>query len=375
VSVPLQQPREGGRQIAVAALEQALLQRAEAVVAYLNSSSVYLKFEHEHLHRAVQSYLKRSAKRLRPAVLLLSTGAVGGDESVALPAAAGVELFHTWTLVHDDLIDNDGLRRGGPTVHEEFRRAAIESGGYSPQEAEKYGRDIAILAGDIQHGWAVSLFAEIATGNAVSPQVALSLIHILESQVVSDIARGEALDVQYSARPLGEVALEEVLLMLRLKTGALYEFAAKAGAMIGLNSADVGDPQVQALAEFGRLCGTAFQLQDDILGIVGDEKSLGKPVGSDIREGKRTTIVHYAFNNAGRVEKDKLSKILGNRQARGSEVAEAKELLLHLGGVAQTERLAKEWLEKGLHSLEVLPASEQRELLASVAHYMIMRSV
>lgn len=373
--VAIQRDERGGELVSEGALEQALRDREEAVLAYLDSSPVHQGLEHEHLHRAVQSYLKRPAKRLRPAILLLSSGAVGGDEVAALPAAAGIELFHTWTLVHDDLIDNDRMRRGAPTVHEEFRRAAMDSPGYSPRDAEDYGRDIAILAGDVQHGWAVSLFAECGGRNGVSPDVALSLIHTLESNVLGGLARGEALDVEYARRPVEAVTLEEILLMLRLKTGGLYEFAALAGAMIGLDSQDGNHPQVRALAEFGLRCGTAFQLQDDILGVVGDEKKLGKPVGSDIREGKRTPIVYFAFHNANEREKAKLSAILGNRGATQAEIAEAREVLIRLGGVKQTAQLAQQWVENGLRCLQALPATMQRELLASVARYMIARNV
>ena len=369
-------PTRYGRQeqVSGSALQSALRTRQEAVLSWLDPSRARPALEHEHLERAVRSYVARPGKKLRPVVLMLSAGAVGGDETAALPAAAAVEVFHTWTMVNDDIMDNDGTRRGGPSVHEEFRRAALESPGYSEEEAREYGRDIAILAGDVQHGWAVSLLAECA-GNGINPDVVLDLIRILESQVLNDIARGQALDIEYSKRPLGEVTLEETLLMSRLKTGALYEFAAKAGAMIGLDSADASRPEVDALAQFGSCCGTAFQLQDDVLGIIGDEQTLGKPVGTDIREGKRTPIVHFAFHNANAEERTTLGAILGKRDATGPEVAEARDLLTALGGVERTAELARQWLQDALDHLQILPPSEERELLASVARYMVRRRV
>jgi len=362
-------------QIMDGALEEALHERQAAVLHYLDSSPALQQIGHGHLDQAIRSYLKRPGKKLRPAVLLLSAGAVGGDESAALPAAAGIELFHTWTLVHDDLIDNDALRRGGPSVHEEIRRVVLETGGYSSEEAEDYGRNIAILAGDVQHGWAVRLFAECAGRNGVSADVALTLIKIMESRVINNLAWGESLDIEYARRPLGEVTLEDMLLMLQLKTGNLYEFAAQAGAMLGLNSPDDGLAVVKGLAEFGSLCGTAFQLQDDILGIIGDEQTIGKPVGNDIREGKRTPIVYFAWQNADRLEKAKLASVLGNGQATQAEIAEAREMLVELGGVEEASKLAGQWLERGLRCLEVLPPTAQRELLGSLARYMIARSV
>ena len=364
----------GEEEAAFAAVQRALREREEAVLAYLKSSEVTQGLGHERLDRAVRGYLERPAKRLRPAVLMASAGAVGGDESAAIPAAAAIEVFHTWTLVHDDLIDNDAMRRGGPTVHEELRGIGVEAG-YSLREAEEYGRSMAILAGDVQHGWAVSLLAECARMDGVSAEVVLRLIHTLESLVVNDLVRGQALDVEYARRPVEGVGLEEILLMLGLKTGALYEFATRAGAMIGLNSMDASRAEVMAMSQFGRLCGTAFQLRDDILGMIGDERTLGKPVGSDIREGKRTAIVCFALRNASEREKSRLAAILGKREASESEMGEARELLMRLGGVDETARLAAQMLEEGLRWLYVLPESEQRDLLASVARYMVVRSV
>lgn len=368
-------PGQGLEQVSEALLKQVLRDREKTVSAYLSSRLAEETLGHEHLTRAAHSYLRRDGKKLRSTVLMLSTAAVGGNPEAALPAAAGIELFHTWTLVHDDLIDNDSTRRGGPSAHEEVRQIALASGAFSPQEAEEYGRDIAILAGDVQHGWAVSLFAECAREDKVSPAVVLTLIRTLESKVLGDLARGQALDIEYSRRPIGDVALEETLLMEGLKTGALYEFAAQAGAMIGLGSADTERPEVRTLSEFGRLCGGAFQLQDDILGIIGDEEALGKPVGSDIREGKRTPIVYFAFRNGNKEERARLSAVLGNRQATKEEIGEAKEILLALGGVDKARELAERGVEDGVRRLQELPPSFEREVLASLARYMITRSV
>lgn len=375
MSTRLESPGQSREQVNEAVLKRALRDWEKTVSAYLNSRLAEEVLGHEHLDRAIRGYPGRGGKKLRSTILLLSTAAVGGDPEAALPAAAGIELFHTWTLVHDDLIDNDSTRRGGPTAHEEIRQTALASGAFSPQEAEEYGRDIAMLAGDVQHGWAVALFGECGRGNKVSPFVVLTLIRTLESKVLGHLARGQALDTEYSRRPIADIALEEALLMERLKTGALYEFAAQAGAMIGLESSDSEHPYVKALSEFGRLCGTAFQLQDDILGITGDEETLGKPVGSDIREGKRTPIVCFAFRNGSEVERARLSTVLGNRRATKEEIAEAKEILIALGGVDEARELAEQGVEEGVRRLQELPPSPERIVLASLARYMITRSV
>ena len=108
-----------------------LKKREEWVTSYLNSAEFREWFHPQHLREAVYSYVNRAGKRLRPAVLLLSCGAVGGDEKAAIPAAAAVEMFHTWSLVHDDLIDNDQKRRGGYTVHAQLSMIAREQMNYS----------------------------------------------------------------------------------------------------------------------------------------------------------------------------------------------------------------------------------------------------
>lgn len=349
-----------------------LRRREERVVAYYSDPRFRDRFRPEHLQRAVRAYVERPGKRLRPAVLLFACGAVGGDEQVALPAAAGIELFHTWTLVHDDVIDNDAKRRGGPTVHELGRQLAGEELGYDSDRGVRYGRDLAILAGDVQQGWSVCLFAELAD-RGVPADVVLSLIARMESHVLNELIRGELLDVQFAGLPLDRLDRDAILEMLWLKTGVLYEFAATAGAMIGLGTGNVDDPQVRAIGEFASHCGTAFQLQDDILGLLGDAETLGKPVGSDVREGKGTLIVYHAFTQADAQQRAFLSEVLGDRHASDDAVAKATTLLRDLGGVAYTDDLARQHIAQAVPCLEAIHPSTCKELLLAWAQFMIER--
>lgn len=331
-------------------------------------------FRPQDLQDAVFAYLERPGKRLRPAVLMWACGAVGGDENAALPAACAVELFHTWTLVHDDIIDNDQLRRGGPTVHIMGETFAKNKLGYCDEKAKEYGRDLAILTGDSQHGWNVSLLCEAARSGAVNPAVILDIIYYLESYVVNTLIEGETLDVQYARTPIEKLSKDDIVKMLWMKTGALYEFAARAGAMIGLNNSDPNHPYVAALSRFASSCGTAFQLQDDILGLMGKEEKLGKPVGSDVREGKKTTNVYFALRSASKSERDFLLSALGRDSATPDDVQKATQLIVDLGAVQATADLALEHINKALPELEALPDSDYKELLASWAHFMINRS-
>jgi len=346
------------------------------LLAYLGSSPSSSELPAGHLNDAVWSYVRRPAKRLRPGVLMLACGAVGGDPSIALPAAAAVELFHTWTLVHDDIIDNDHMRRGSPTVHAAAARYGADSLGLSPEEATTYGRNIAILAGDVQTGWSTSLLAECGLSGAVDPLVVLTLIRHLQSKIVADLIMGEAQDVEFSLvgdPALSDIDEEKILRMLWLKTGVLYEFAGRAGAMIGRNTTDLNDPQVEAIASFAGKCGIAFQLQDDIIGILGEEADTGKPKGSDIREGKLTLIVHEAFKNASEGQCATLMATLGNGGATSQELEEVTALLCELGGVERAASLARSYIESAVPFLHSLPESEPRTLLEGWSEFMIDR--
>ena len=353
---------------------EALSAREQKVSRYFQQQQYRDWFQPQDLKDAVFAYVERSGKRLRPAVLMWSCGAVGGNEDIALPAAAGVELFHTWTLVHDDLIDNDDLRRGGPTVHKLGENFAKTKLGYSEERSVEYGRDLAVLTGDSQHGWTISLFCECAMKSEVDPKVMIDIIYRLESYVVNTLIEGETLDVQYASTPIEQLTTDDIVHMLWMKTGVLYEFAARSGAMIGLNNSDPNHPYVAALSRFASQCGTAFQLQDDILGLMGKEKQLGKPIGSDVREGKKTTIVYYSLKSATPEERKFLLSVLGNRDADSADVQKAMDLMISLGAVAKTADLALDHVNKALPELEVLPDTEYKELLKSWAHFMIDRS-
>jgi len=355
-------------------LLEALKAREGKVSEYFGQPRFREWFKPHDLRNAVFSYIERPGKRLRPAVLMWACGAVGGNEDSALSAAAAVEMFHTWTLVHDDLIDNDDLRRGGPTVHKLGEAFALDSLGYNEEKSREYGRDLAVLTGDSQHGWTISLLCEATTQGGVDARVVLDIIYYLESYVVNTLIEGETLDVQYSRTPIEQLTREDIVHMLWMKTGVLYEFAARAGAMLGLNLPDAKHPYVAALSRFASSCGTAFQLQDDILGLLGKEEQLGKPIGSDVREGKKTTIVYFALKAASKEEKAFLFSILGNPNASAEEVEKATHLMVSLGGVEQTAKLALDHVNAALPELNVLPDSSYKELLTSWAHYMINRT-
>lgn len=354
--------------------EEALSQRKIWVLDYLAQDTRKALFVPEDIHDAVYSYVMAGGKVLRPCALFFACGAVGGDERMAIPAAVAIELFHTWTLVHDDIMDRDALRRGQPTVHEEFRRRALRRNGYTNGEARHYGLSIGIMTAEVQHGWAISLMTELYNEQRRNADVVMALIRQLETDVLLALVGGQTLDIQYAKTPIESLKEAFILDMLWRKTGALYQFAGMAGAMIGLNTADKYHPLVKAVSTFTGECGVAFQLKDDILGITGNEKTLGKPVGSDIREGKRTAILSFAYQQASDMERRMLLDVIGNAEASDAEVQQVKILLQSLGGVEHAEALAEQRIETAMMNLDALPASDHKQLLITWAEYLIGRS-
>jgi geranylgeranyl diphosphate synthase, type I len=348
---------------------------AEKTVKHLIQDKYLDRFEPADMKEAASLYIKSGGKRLRPAILLWSCGAVGGDVEKALPAAAAVEIFHTWTLVHDDIIDRDDRRRGNSTVHELFTKNANKSiPNISEEDKSHYGSSVAILAGDVQHGWGISLMSELAEENGVDPLLTLHLIDKLDNEVLNLLVEGELLDIQFSHIPLEEITTDDIENMLWKKTGALYKFCAEAGSLIGINRKELDNEYVKALASFSSLCGIAFQLQDDLLGVVGDPQKLGKPVGNDIREGKRTTIVKYAYEAANMVEKTLINRVLGDGQARKEDIENVIKILGDRGGIEKTKARSQFYIDKAVTELDKIPDSDYKDLLMSWAEFMISRN-
>ena len=353
----------------------AIEERVAWVQEYVMQPDYLNRFAPEDMREAVVCYFESGGKRLRPAVLLFCVGAVGGDERKALSAAAAVEIFHTWTLVHDDIIDRDDTRRGAPTVHERFFRKPSTQRLFDHHESDSrhYGISVAVLAGDVQHGWGISLMTELTSKFGLDPLVTLKIMNTLDTRVLCTLVDGEMLDIQYSKLPIEQLTVEEIETMLWKKTGALFEFCGTSGAAIGMNTPDFEHPLAVSLAAFCSACGSAFQLQDDILGVIGDEQILGKPVGSDIRSGKRTVIVQHAYLNATPAERKLLLETLGNLDATDEQVGDVAHILEKRNGIRYSADRAREHVNHALQHLEKIPPSKYRDWLSDWAQLMIER--
>jgi geranylgeranyl diphosphate synthase, type I len=312
---------------------------------------------------------------LRPAVLMFACGAVGGDEETALPAAAAVELYHTFTLVHDDIIDRDEMRRGVQTVHAEFRDRSHQQMGFDAATAAHYGLAIAILAGDMQQGWAASLLPDLHKTYGLPPELALNLIAELFHRTQVTLINGETTDIIQAETPIDQLSEDDVLDMLWQKTGILYEFAGRAGAAIGLKEPNLHHPTVEAVSAFASKCGTAFQIQDDILGITGDTATIGKDAGSDIREGKRTIIVLHSLKNMNVKDRDFTMQVLGNYDAAQEDLNKVAALLVENGGVSHAKALAQQYTQEALDHLDVLSDNTYKQLLVAWAEFITERTL
>lgn len=291
------------------------------------------------LYDACWHLIEAGGKRLRPLLVLESCKALGGKEEDALPEAAAVELVHTFTLIHDDIMDEDDERRGVPAVHVEW------------------GVPIAILAGDTLFSKAFEFAARGGSERAVDEL----------ARACTEICEGQAMDIEFEDRE--DVTEEEFIEMVRRKTAALM----RASCVIGGLKADAEEEQLEALAEYGENMGIAFQIQDDVLDLVGDEEELGKPVGSDIIEGKKTLIVIKALEEADEETRERILEVLGNPNATREDVMEVIGIMEELGAIDYAKEKAREFALKAKEALEELPDNEHTELLRRIADFVVER--
>jgi len=346
--------------------------RREAVVKYIEGFGLTHLVSMPHLRDYLLSYPLRGGKSLRPALVALAAGAAGGSDvtSTTLPLQAAVELYHNWTLIHDDIIDEDDLRRGKPSLHREIENAAREDG--YDEGAEKYGRDIAILVGDLMHG-NVNLLALRLIDEGVDPKVVLKILWLMHAELTPALVDGEAEDVRFCRENIGDITEDQVIEMLEGKTAALFEYCGTAGALVGLGIDDPSHAAAASLAAFSRAAGLAFQIQDDILGLVGDQEKLGKPRGSDLREGKHTLILLHAFREGSSEQLSQLEPLVGKSDVTADEVDLAEKIVREIGSIEYVNGIAQEYITSALPFLEELEPSESRDLLAGLAEYMIDR--
>ena len=240
-----------------------------------------------HLYEPITYTMDLGGKRLRPVLVLMACDAVGGDINRAITPAIGLEMFHNFTLLHDDVMDKADIRRGKPTVH------------------VKWDDNTAILSGDAMLTMATQLIAQ-------SPADVMPQVMDLYNRTAMEIYEGQQYDVDFETRT--DVTVDEYIEMIRLKTSVLLGCACKMGALIG--GAD--EATARLFYKVGENLGLAFQLQDDMLDVWGDEATFGKAIGGDIMNNKKTFLLINAMQRATGDHKVELSLWLNTPNASRS---------------------------------------------------------
>src|SRR5437867_525345 len=262
----------------------------------------------KELYQASSHLIRSGGKRLRPFMVIKSCEMLGGTVKRALPAAAAVELLHNFTLVHDDIMDNDEIRHGTETVH------------------HYYGMPLAILAGDILFSKSFQLITSNGRKTGIHDGDITNMVAQL-SRACTEICEGQATDIGYASSSKFPKD-DDYIKMVRKKTAALFEVSCALGA---LSAPDHTEDDVKNLSSFGRNIGIAFQLVDDLIGVVGDPKLTGKAAGNDIREGKKTYPILLALNSAKLEDRDKILKIFGSKNASNTDIKEAVRVISDIG--------------------------------------------
>lgn len=308
----------------------------------------YVQGEPTELYEASAHLLKAGGKRLRPILLLAVARGYGLEEEKALPAAAAIELLHNFTLVHDDIMDRDAFRRNVPTVH------------------TIWGDALAILAGDLLFSKAFEAILDLERKGIKQDLVVKAARKLAWASVT--VAEGQALDMNFEKRD--NVSEEDYMIMIEKKTAALFKAAAEIGAII----AGATEEQIKHIGEYARLAGKAFQIRDDILGLIADEKKLGKPVYSDIREGKRTILVIYALGKLDENKRKELLSILGDRKVSIERLRYAVKLIEEADAFQYAWEKANKLIEKALQHLDRSGIDQDiYEMLRELAIFIISR--
>jgi len=306
--------------------------RVDSLIEGIGSSIIAkLEAEDARVYGPVAELMRRGGKRIRPRLALLSCGACGGRYEDALEDAAMIELFHEFTLIHDDVMDRSLMRRGAPTIQ------------------RTHGMGIAINSGDALYNllWKWMLSIPLPPGRLISLQN-------LYAGNLKRVVDGQGVELDWERTGRFDITEKEYVEMALGKTSALMELSCGSGAFF----ADADDGMRLALEGFGRLFGLAFQISDDI-------DDLGSDGGEDIRAGKRTIIVSHAMGALDQEGRETLVALLSS--GKQEDVAEARALLERTGSIAYARTLARRFAKEAKERLSSLPDGPDKEELARMA--------
>ena len=296
-------------------------------------------------YAAVWELLDRGGKRFRPTLTFLACECVGGRSQDAVGAAAAVELLHNMTLIHDDIEDKSELRRGKPCIH------------------RLYGIPTAINAGDAM---LIKVF-EIANSSPIPQERCHKLVDYIARRAY-DITWGQAFEFNMWKRK--DFSEDDVIRLLKSKTGALVALSTESGAITG----GATDDQIGLFGQFGETLGIAFQIVDDILNVTGNVKEYGKEIGGDIREGKKTVLAAHFLDAADATDKKLFVKLLGKNKITPTEIRRVTRLYRKYECVAYAKTQAETYLTKAMNALNQFPNSNAKQALSNIARFLVERN-
>jgi octaprenyl-diphosphate synthase len=288
--------------------------------------------------RIVEYIVRRKGKQFRPILVILSGLASGADNENLYRAATVVELLHTATLVHDDVIDESYARRGFPAIQMIWKNK------------------VAILIGD--YLLSKSLIIATETGN-------LEFMNVI-SNVAKEMSQGELLQIEKSRKL--DINMDQYFQMISFKTASLISASCEIGALISDSSTEVR----KALKEFGTLLGMAFQIKDDLLDYEGNSKLIGKPVINDLQDKKITLPLLYTFQELSGKEVKQIKKMI-RKGITSSDAGYIIDIVKKTGGIEKARAKALEIIEEAIHKLSVLPDSPAKDALIQIAYYVVDR--
>ncbi|MBQ7530752.1 MAG: polyprenyl synthetase family protein [Paludibacteraceae bacterium] len=298
--------------------------------------------EPQGLYAPIAYALSSGGKRLRMQLVLAGCRLVGGNEQDALPFAEAIEVFHNFTLLHDDVMDRADVRRGMPTVH------------------VKWNDNTAILSGDQMLIEAYHLLEGVSANH-------LPELLKLFTRTATEICEGQQYDVDFEQRD--DVQIADYIEMIRLKTSVLLAAALQGGAIIGGATA----AQQEALYNYGIHLGLAFQIQDDLLDCFGDPQTFGKAIGGDISCNKKTYLLLSALNNADAGQRAELSRWLAQTAPSAEKISAVKELYMATRAREAAEQAIAEHTRQALDCLNLLPDNDERKQLEQLAQKLAQR--
>jgi len=305
-----------------------------------------LSQEDARVYGMLVPFLKRGGKRFRPALALVSCGAVGGDRDAALEPAAVIELFHNFTLIHDDIEDDSRFRRGEPTLH------------------ITHGIPIALNSGDALYTllWKKLISLKMPPGRLVKLQA-------MYADAFKRVVDGQGIELSWIKEGRFDITEAQYLGMINGKTSALIGLSCEAGAMIG----GAKKRLQKAMRQYGECIGAAFQIQDDVLNLTGSFEKYKKEIGGDISEGKRTLMVVHCLAHADPQDKARLISILSSHTKDQGEISEAISYMDKYKSLDYARARALKLVEEAKLIAGRLADSEDKAALMSLSDYVVKR--